>query len=139
MPFQSYFSCNSIERTAAGPEPTGVEDAQAFFEAINDARAGDAMVSIDVATDPDEEAADIVPLMRGTDRLLAFPSAVRVFLPGGGMEGVRSLLARIAAASAVDPRSRVVAIVVADGELGADAFDRLKRDGEVQELGAASP
>jgi len=127
------------ERAAAGPEPTGIEDAQAFFEAINDAQAGDAMVSIDVAIAPDEEAADILPLMRGTDRLLVFPSAVRLYLPGGGMEGVRSLLARISGAGAVDPGSRAVAIVVEEGEQGADAFDRLKRDGAVQELGAASP
>ena len=35
-------------RVLAGREPTGVSDAQSFYEALNEAVAGDALVSIEV-------------------------------------------------------------------------------------------
>ena len=109
-------------RAAAGTAPTGVADAQAFFEAINDAEPGDGMVSIEV----DHGAEDIGKILRGTDRLLAFPAAVRIFMPGAGEEGVRSLLGRLADAGAVPTGCPTAWIVVEAGELGADAFARLK-------------
>lgn len=121
-------------RAASGPHPTGVGDTQAFFEAINDAQPGDAMVSIDVSVGAEAVAADVIRLMRGTDRLLVFPMAVRFYLPGGGEEGIRSLLRRVSDAGAVTPGCRAVSIIVEENEQGADAFDRLKHHGEEQQL-----
>jgi hypothetical protein len=109
-------------RVATGPAPTGVTDAQAFFEAINDAQPGDAMVSFEV----DTGAERIVTALRGSDRLLASPAAVRVFMPGGGEAGAASLLARLAEADALPAGTATAAIVVEPGELGADAFNRLR-------------
>lgn len=116
-------------RAAVGPPPTGPGDAQAFFEAINGALPGDGMVSAEVGQGADAVAIDATHLLRGTDRLLLFPTAVRFYLPGGGEQGIRSLLARMADAGTLPPRSRVTSIVVADGEHGAEAFDRLKHSG----------
>jgi chemotaxis response regulator CheB len=122
-------------RAAAGPVPTGVQDAQAFYEAVHAAEAGDAMVSIDVPVGGEEAARDLAALLRSTDRLLyVFPAAVRCFLPGGGDEGIRAVLARVVGASVLPPGCRATSIVVGDGELGVDAFDRLKRNGDEQPL-----
>ena len=117
-------------RAASGPVPTGVGDAQAFFEAISDAQPGDAMVSIEVAFGAEAVATAVAGLLRGTDRVLAFPAAVRVYLPGGESEGVRSLLERLTEATAIPSDSVVASIVVRADELGADAFARLKREGD---------
>jgi hypothetical protein len=116
-----------------------VSDAQAFFEAVNGAEPGDAMVSIEGSIDADTIAAGIVPLLRATDRLLAFPSALRVFLAGGGAEGIRSLLERIADTGTIPPDSAVSSVLVRDGEFGADAFDRLKHQGDPQQLPSSAP
>ncbi len=123
--------------TAVGPSPTGVIDAQAFFEAINGARPGDGMLSLEVGPEAETVASDASRLLRDTDRLLAFPNAVRLHLPGSGEAGIRSLLRRIVAGGAVLPGCRVTSIVVQDGEDGADAFDRLKREGDPQVLPSA--
>lgn len=122
----------SPARRAVGPMPTGVVDAQAFFEAVNGAEAGDGMLSLEVAVEAEAVARDATRLMRDTDRLLAFPSAVRLYLPGSGEIGIRSLLGRIVSAGAVPPGCRVTSVVVREGEEGADAFARLKADGDVQ-------
>lgn len=116
-------------RAAEGVAPTGVGDAQAFFEAVNAAQPGDAMVSIEVPVHPEAAAEDIARRLRATDRLLAFPHSVRFYLPGGGEEGIASLLERATAAGALGPGSHAESVIVADGEHGADAFDRLKRQG----------
>ena len=118
-----------LTRAAAGAAPTGPADAQAFFEAVNDALPGDAMVSIDVSASAEAVAADVVGLVRGTDRLLVVPTAVRFYLPGDGEDGIRSLLQRVSDVGAVTLDGRPVFVVVEDGEHGADAFDRLKRAG----------
>jgi CheY-like chemotaxis protein len=113
-------------REASGPPSTGVADAQAFYEALNDLAAGDGLVSLEVAGDAGDLAHDVVPLMRGTDRLLASVGAVRVFLPGGGDEGIASFLARLDAASVTPTGSSARSIVATPGEDGSAAFDRLR-------------
>ncbi|MGK2929529.1 MAG: hypothetical protein ACSLFO_08120 [Acidimicrobiales bacterium] len=123
--------------TAVGPVPTGVIDAQAFFEAINGAQPGDGMLSLEVGAEAEAVASVATRLLRDTDRLLAFPNAVRLHLPGSGEAGIRSLLSRIVAGGAVLPGCRVTSIVVRVGEGGAHAFDRLKREGDAQVLPAA--
>jgi CheY-like chemotaxis protein len=126
-------------RAAVGPTPTGVSDAQAFFEAVNGAEPGDAMISIEGSIDAETVAAGIVPLLRTTDRLLAFPSALRFFLAGGGEDGVRSLLGRIADTGTIPPSSAVSSVVVREGEAGADGFDRLKHKADPQQLPSSAP
>jgi CheY-like chemotaxis protein len=119
---------------ASGPIPTGIGDAQAFFEAINGARPGDVIVSVDLSGDTTTLANDVARLMRGTDRLLAFPHTVRFYLPGGGQESIRSLLRRASVAGAIPPGCRAESVVVGEDEHGADAFERLKQGGEEQPL-----
>ncbi len=121
-------------RVASGPPPTGPGDAQAFFEAINDALSGDGMVSIEIGRSAEAVAANATHLLRASDRLLLFPTSVRFYLPGGGEQGIRSLLERISDASILTETCRVTSIVVADEEHGADAFDRLKHRGDAREL-----
>jgi chemotaxis response regulator CheB len=114
-------------RQAAGPIPTGVGDAQAFFEAVNEAEPGDALVSIEAGRAAPDLADGARPVLREGDRLLLFPTAVRFYLPGGDVDGVGSLVQRITHTGAFTRDSAVSSVVVADGEPGADAFDRLKR------------
>jgi CheY-like chemotaxis protein len=122
------------QRTSAGPPAMGIGDAQAFFEAVNEARPGDGMVSIESRGDAEAVGSDAAHLLRGSDRLLLFPTSVRFYLPGGGEEGVGSLLERIAGAGFLGPDSTVQSIIVRDGEHGTDAFDRLKKQGDQREL-----
>jgi CheY-like chemotaxis protein len=122
-------------RVPDGPRPTGPSDAQAFFEAINGAEAGDALVGLDVPAGAESVADEVGRRLRDTDRLLLMlPRAVRVFLPGGGEEGVKSVLARIREISTVTDECQVASVIVRDGEHGADAFDRLKNEGELHPL-----
>ena len=76
-------------------------------------------------------AADVGMRLRDTDRvLLNLPRAVRCFLPGGGEDGVRSVLVRVAGVSSVTPECTARSVIVLDGEDGGEAFDRLKHDGQ---------
>jgi chemotaxis response regulator CheB len=123
------------ERVAAGPVPTGPSDAQAFFEAINGAQAGDALVALDVPVGAESVADEVGRRLRDTDRvLLTLPRAVRAFLPGGGEEGIASVLARIRSIPIVTSDCQVASVIVLDGEHGADAFDRLKAEGQLHPL-----
>jgi CheY-like chemotaxis protein len=122
-------------RVAQGPPPTGPSDAAAFFEAINAAEEGDALVSLDVPAGAESVATAVGHHLRATDRvLLMLPRAVRVFLPGGGDEGVASVLARIRELPVVTSDCQAASVVLRAGETGADAFDRLKREGELHPL-----
>lgn len=122
-------------RPADGPRPTGVSDAQAFFEAINGAVAGDALVGLDVPAGAESVADEVGRRLRDTDRvLLMLPRAVRVFLPGGGEEGIASVLGRIRGIHVVTGECRVASVIVRDDEHGADAFDRLKSEGDLHPL-----
>jgi chemotaxis response regulator CheB len=122
-------------RAAEGPVPTGVSDAQAFFEAVNAAQVGDALVGLDVPIGAEAVAAEVGRLLRDTDRvLLILPRAVRVLLPGGGAEGVASVLDRIREAPVATNECQVASVIVQPGEEGAGAFDRLKNEGELHPL-----
>jgi CheY-like chemotaxis protein len=122
-------------RPTEGPEPTGVSDAQAFFEAINGAREGDALVSLDVPVGADAVADEVGRRLREGDRVLMNPPrAVRVFLPGGGEEGIASVLERIRGISAVTSDCQVASIIVREGEYGVDAFERLRNEGDPHPL-----
>ncbi len=117
-------------RAASGDAPTGPTDAAAFYSALQDVAEGDALVSIDVpdAVAADVLAGDLLALMRGTDRLLATRTAVRVFLPGGAEVAIESFLQRLAEAHLLPDGSSVAAITVSAGESAAEVFDRLKDD-----------
>ncbi len=122
-------------RAAEGPAPTGISDAEAFFVAVNGAREGDALVSLEVPVGAEAFADDVGRRLRDTDRVLVMaPRAVRIFLPGGGEEGLQSVLARIRAIPSVPSDCQVAFVMVRDGEHGADAFDRLKHEGELHPL-----
>lgn len=122
-------------RASEGPTPSGVTDAQAFFEAINGAQEGDALVGFDVPAGAEAVADEIWRRLRETDRvLLVLPRAVRCFLPGGGEEGIVSVLARVAGTPSITDDCSATSVVVRDGEHGADAFDRLKREGDPRPL-----
>ena len=73
--------------------------------------------------------------LRDTDRvLLMLPRAVRVFLPRWRRRG-RGLGARPhPAIHVVTSDCQVASVIVRDGEHGADAFDRLKTQGELHPL-----
>lgn len=119
-------------RAANGEPSTGVVDAQAFYAALNAAQEGDALVSIETPVDGTRVGEEILGVLRGTDRLLASSSAVRVFLVAGGDQGIASFLNRVSAAAVVPHGCHVTSIVVRVGENPMDAFDRLKHDGDEQ-------
>ena len=122
-------------RTVEGPAPTGVSDAQAFFVAVNGAIEGDALVSLDVPVGAEAVADEVGRRLRENDRVLVMPPrAVRVFLPGGGEEGLQSVLARLRSIPAITSDCQVASVMVRDGEHGADAFERLKNEGELHPL-----
>jgi hypothetical protein len=122
-------------RAAQGPVPTGTSDAAAFFEAINGAQEGDGLVGLDVPVGAEDVATDVGHHLRDTDRvLLMLPRAVRVLLPGGGTVGIAAVLARIRELPSVTSECQAASVVVRAGEAGADAFDRLKREGELHPL-----
>ena len=98
----------------------------------DEAQEGDALVSIETPVDGTRVGEDLMAALRGTDRLLASSSAVRVFLVAGGHEGIVSFLGRISAAAIVPDGSHVRSIVVRADEAPMDAFDRLKREGDEQ-------
>jgi CheY-like chemotaxis protein len=122
-------------RAAEGPAPTGISDAEAFFVAVNAAREGDALVSLDVPVGAEAVADEVGHRLRDTDRVLVMPPrAVRIFLPGGGEEGLQAVLARIRGIPSVTSDCRAASVMVRGGEHGADAFDRLKHEGELHPL-----
>ena len=118
---------------AAGPEPTGLTDAAAFYEALNEGAAGDGLVSIDLATLAPDVVSDVGlhvrGLLRGTDRILATSGAVRVYLPGAGEEGVTSFRTRLLEREVAPDGTPVASVVIRPAELPADAFDRLRNGG----------
>jgi hypothetical protein len=112
----------------------GVTDAQAFYEALQHVAADDALLSIEPTVDGSSVAPAVLALMRGTDRLLASLTAVRVFLPGAGAEGITALVDRLVEASVLPAGTTVRSITVMSGEGATEAFDRLKQSGEAQQL-----
>lgn len=121
-------------RELPSPPATGLADAAAFYEAINQAVSGDAMVSIETPEDAPLVAERVADVLRAHDRLLATAHTVRVFLVAGGEAGRESFLRRLAEAEIVPPGSTVTSVIVAEGESPLDAFDRLKAGGETHDL-----
>ncbi|MFL6206679.1 MAG: hypothetical protein ACJ739_15160 [Acidimicrobiales bacterium] len=118
-------------RVAAGAPPTGLEDARAFFEAVNAAEPGDALVAIIETDESRPIELDRLQVTRETDRILVSRGATRYFLPGAGSDGAEAVLARLADARPLPTDVRVTVVVVGDDEQGGDAFERLK-DGDRQ-------
>lgn len=106
-------------RAAIGPQPTGVSDAQAFYEALGNAAEGDALLSIEGS----ENAEVVAKLVRGTDRVLDTGTKLLIFLAGGGTEAIVAFLDRMHEQAT---GGMVRSIVVNTGETGGDAFGRLK-------------
>jgi hypothetical protein len=119
-------------RAAEGPEPTGIGDAQAFYGALNAAMPGDGLLSVELPeggaspADATDIAERMRTLVRCTDRLLASPRVVRVFLTVGGSEGLAVFRARLTNADVLPPQAVIRAVLIADDESPGDAFDRLK-------------
>lgn len=116
-------------RAASGAAPTGLDDARAFFEAVNAAEAGDALVAIVEIDQCEPIEVERLPVARDTDRVLVSRGAVRYFLAGGGSEGADVLLKRLAEAQCLPAHVDVKMVVVGESEPGADAFERLKNGG----------
>lgn len=118
---------------AAGPEPTGLSDAAAFYEALNEGTEGDGLVSLDLGAQSPDVVADVGQhvrdLLRGTDRILATAGAVRVYLPGAGDEGIASFRSRLDEREVAPEGVSITSVVIRSGELPADAFDRLRQGG----------
>lgn len=116
-------------RPAAGRPPTNLGDAQAFYESLNEAGAGDVLVSIEVPADPaalPAAAERVLAMMRDTDRLLASPTTIRVYLPAGDDVGATSFRSRLETSTALPEGATVRVVVLGSDESPADAFDRLK-------------
>lgn len=120
-------------RVAAGSPPADVADARAFYEAVNEATTGDALISIDLPEDDGdgararEAATRVRDVLRESDRLVASSSSVRIFLPGADQTGVQSFLARLDQVGGLPDGAMVRSIVVAPEEPPSVAFDRLKQ------------
>jgi hypothetical protein len=118
---------------AAGPEPTGLSDAAAFYEALNEGTEGDGLVSLDLGAQAPDVVADVGQhvrdLLRGTDRILATAGAVRVYLPGAGEEGVTSFRTRLQEREVAPAGTPITSVVIHPAELPVDAFDRLRHGG----------
>ncbi|MEO7429018.1 MAG: hypothetical protein ABIY48_06505 [Acidimicrobiales bacterium] len=118
-------------RSAGGPIPTSINDAQAFYEALNGAAPGDVLVSVEVpetaaARLATEVAERVRAVMRVTDRLLASTSAVRIFLPGGDDAGDASFRARLHEAAALPDEGVIRSVVISASESPGEAFERLR-------------
>jgi hypothetical protein len=74
-----------------------------------------------------ELAERVTGVMRGADRILASPDAIRLFLLGSGEEGIAAFCRRLADAGVLQTDAPMRSVVIANGELPSDAFDRLKR------------
>jgi CheY-like chemotaxis protein len=121
-------------RSAAGRPPTNLADAEAFYDALNEATEGDAVLAVALyevggGADGFAIAARIQELVRDGDRVLASARSVRVFLPGAEELGVGSFTRRLERVGVAAPSARVTSVVLGPGERPADAFDRL-RDGD---------
>ena len=75
---------------------TGPSDAAAFYTAVTEAVEGDAFVSVSPSVDrPDSWVGRVTVALRDTDLVLRSSSAVLVFMPAAGEEGVHALHERL--------------------------------------------
>jgi CheY-like chemotaxis protein len=119
-------------RSAVGPRPTSVGDAQAFYEAVANAEKDDVLASVEPVPGLDagldnDDASRIAAIVRETDRVLAAGSTVKVFLAGGEAIGLAAFLCRLRdEAPSLADSVKVRSVLICNGESSADAFDRLK-------------
>jgi hypothetical protein len=108
--------------TSAGPS-----DAAAFYAAITEAVAGDSFVTIRPTADhADSWVRRAAVALRETDLVLQSSSAVMVFMPAAGEEGVHALHERLINDDAASNDGVMQAVVLDEGESPAEAFARLK-------------
>jgi hypothetical protein len=114
-------------RSFDGPASAGPSDAAAFYAAANEAIEGDALVAVVPRFERAKVWVDRVALAtRQTDFLLITSSAVLVFLPAGGEDGVLALHDRLIHDGAGSTEGEVRAVVLDADESTTDAFARLK-------------
>ena len=124
------------ERVSIGPVPTGLADAQAFYEALSNAVADDVLLSVEPAAPGalvvEADAAVVSRLVRATDRVLFAGTSIKLYLADGGTDGTTAFLTRLReVAPILADQVRVRSVRIGDGELSSDAFDRLKGSAEV--------
>jgi DNA-binding NarL/FixJ family response regulator len=124
-------------RAPSGPPPSGPRDAAAFYSALNESVEGDAFINITTisggtAIDLPKMAGLVSDHIRETDRLLMLitTSSLLVLLLGGGEAGVESVFNRVHKDTHLPANIEFRSVVLAAGEIPADAFDRLKRGGD---------
>ena len=126
-------------RAAWGAPPSNVGDSHSFYDALNAATTGDAILSLELADQPNrareatELAAVVQRKLRAEDRLLATSAAVRVFLPAGGGDAVASILARLHREMHLPEGTTARGVTLAPGEAPADFYDRLRSTAELTE------
>ena len=116
--------------------PTGLGDAQAFYEALSNAIADDVLLSVEPAPPGvmvvESDAALVSRLVRATDRVLFAGTSIKLYLADGGTDGTPAFLARVReVAPILADQVLVRAVTIGDGELPSDAFDRLKSSAEI--------
>ena len=126
------------DRVSIGPVPTGLADAQAFYEALSNAMADDVLLSVEPAAPGalvvESDAAVVSRLVRATDRVLFAGTSIKLYLADGGTDGTGAFLARLReVAPILADQVRVRAVTIGDGELSSDAFDRLKTSAEIHQ------
>lgn len=106
---------------------TGPSDAAAFYTAVTEAVEGDAFVSVSPTVDrADSWVSRVAVALRETDLVLRSTSAVLVFMPAAGEEGVHALHERLINDDAASNDGVMHVVVLDAGESPADAFARLK-------------
>jgi CheY-like chemotaxis protein len=106
---------------------TGPSDASAFYAAVNEAVEGDAFVSVSPTVDrADSWVGRVAVALRETDLVVRSSSAVLVFMPAAGEEGVHALQERLITDKAGSNDGVMQAVILDAGESPTDAFTRLK-------------
>lgn len=105
----------------------GPSDASAFYAAVAEAVEGDAFVSVSPRVDPIHTWVGRLRMaLRETDLVLMSSSAVLLFMPASGEEGVVALHERLSNDTTASNDGVIQAVVLDAGESAADAFARLK-------------
>jgi len=124
--------------TGIAPANADPTDAAAFYQALNDAAPGDALMSVDLPADTDIDgrflATHAAWQIRQSDRLLGTEGSVRIFLAGAGADGVDVVLRRVQEGVELPPGTELRAVVIAAEESPADAFDRLRHSTDTARL-----
>lgn len=109
-------------RAARGRVPAGLDDVDAFYEAMGAIEQGDVLLSIEPA-----DAAPIAAIVRGSDRVVATGSSVKVLLAGASSVGLEAFLGRLRdRVPDIASTATIRSALVGPGETSADAYDRLR-------------